>query len=86
MNKKSPTAWRRKYRPLMEPTDLPLSPREKTIVTMIAEGHTSWQIAQILGLSKKTVECHRMHAMAKTGAGCLAHLVRYAIRTGLIAN
>jgi DNA-binding NarL/FixJ family response regulator len=61
-----------------------LTPREKTIVTMVATGYTTKQIASMLGLSVKTVETHRTTAMHKTGAYCLALLVRYAVRVGLI--
>jgi DNA-binding NarL/FixJ family response regulator len=74
---------RRRYRPPLPPT-AELTPREKTVVTMIAEGYTNHQIADILGNSIKTIECHRAHAMQKTGACCMAQLVRYAIRMGLV--
>jgi DNA-binding CsgD family transcriptional regulator len=63
-----------------------LTPRETTIVRMIAEGFANKQIADILGISLKTVETHRAAAMRKTGSTCVALLVRYAVRIGLVAN
>ena len=74
----------RQFRPWRPPTGAPLSPREITIVTMIADGYTNRQMADILGLSIKTIECHRTHAMHKTGSASVAHLVRYAVRNGLV--
>jgi len=62
-----------------------LTPRQKTIVTMIADGYTNRQIGEILGIALKTIECHRAHAMQRTGSASLAHLVRYAVRTGLVS-
>jgi DNA-binding NarL/FixJ family response regulator len=62
-----------------------LTPRQKIIVTMIADGFTNKQMAEILGISLKTIECHRTAAMQKTGATCLALLVRYAVRVGLVS-
>ena len=84
MSKDKPTPWKRSFKPMLSPTGMPLSPRETTVVTMIAEGYTNKQMADILGLSPKTIECHRTHAMHKVGASCLAHLVRYAVRMGLV--
>ena len=84
MSKRTPIAWRRSFKPQRLPTGKPLSGRETTVVIMIADGYTNKQMADILGLSVKTIECHRAHAMQKTGAYCLAHLVRYAMRAGLV--
>lgn len=61
-----------------------LSARERIILQMVVEGSTSKQIAGELGISIKTVECHRGHLMTKTGAGSIAQLVRYAIRNKLV--
>lgn len=61
-----------------------LTPRQKTIVLMICEGYTTRQIALNLGIAHKTVEAHRASAMDRTGSGCIAHLVRYAMREGWI--
>jgi DNA-binding NarL/FixJ family response regulator len=61
-----------------------LTPREEEIVKLVAEAHTSKEIAEILHLSEKTVENHRANAMRKLGMRDRVELVRYAIRRGLI--
>jgi DNA-binding NarL/FixJ family response regulator len=61
-----------------------LTPREEEIVKLVAEAHTTRQIAEILHLSEKTVENHRANAMRKLGMRDRVELVRYAIRRGLI--
>ena len=65
------------------PTD-PLTPRELEVVKLVAEAYTSEQIAQELGISRKTVERHREHVLAKLGMRDRVELTRYAIRRGLI--
>jgi DNA-binding NarL/FixJ family response regulator len=61
-----------------------LTPREQEVVKLAAEAHTNREIAEILGLSEKTVENHRSNAMRKLGMRDRVELVRYAIRRGLI--
>jgi DNA-binding NarL/FixJ family response regulator len=61
-----------------------LSPRERLIVQLIAEGHGNKEIAEILNLSPKTIETHRASAMRKLDIKSTAALVRYAIRNELI--
>jgi DNA-binding NarL/FixJ family response regulator len=61
-----------------------LTPREEEIVKLVAEAHTTREIAAILHLSEKTVENHRGSAMRKLGMRDRVELVRYAIRRGLI--
>jgi DNA-binding NarL/FixJ family response regulator len=61
-----------------------LSPRERLIVQLIAEGHGNKEIAEILNLSPKTIETHRASAMRKLDLKSTAALVRYAIRNELI--
>jgi DNA-binding NarL/FixJ family response regulator len=61
-----------------------LSPREKVIVKLIAEGHSNKGISAALNISIKTVETHRAAAMRKLGINSTAFLVRYAVRTKLI--
>jgi DNA-binding NarL/FixJ family response regulator len=61
-----------------------LTPREEEIVKLVAEAHTTKQIAGLLHLSEKTVENHRANAMRKLGMRDRVELVRYAIRRGLI--
>jgi two-component system, NarL family, response regulator NreC len=75
------------FRPNMKQVDNPLellSPREKEILQLIAEEHTSSEVAKILSISEKTVEKHRANMMEKLQARNLAGLVRLAIKYGLI--
>jgi DNA-binding NarL/FixJ family response regulator len=61
-----------------------LSPREKEILQLIAEEHTSSEIGKLLFISEKTVEKHRANLMEKLHVRNLAGLVRLAIKFGLI--
>jgi DNA-binding NarL/FixJ family response regulator len=61
----------------------PLTPRETEIVKLVAEGHTSREIAEALVISEKTVERHRANILEKLGMRDRVELTRYAIRTGL---
>ena len=61
-----------------------LSPREKTIVKLVAEGHSNKAVSAILDLSIKTTETHRAAAMRKLNINSTAGLVRYAVRTKLV--
>ena len=61
-----------------------LSTRQREIVKLIAEGHTTKQIALNLNLSTKTVERHRSDSMKRIGVKDVAGLVRYAVRIGLV--
>jgi DNA-binding NarL/FixJ family response regulator len=62
-----------------------LTPRQRQVIQLIAEGFNTKEIAHRLGLSSKTVEGHRVQAMERLGIDSVAGLTRYAIRTGLIA-
>ncbi len=62
----------------------PLTPRELQVVKLIAEGHSSDQIAAALVISRKTVDHHRANILGKLGMRTVAALTRYAIRRGLI--
>jgi DNA-binding NarL/FixJ family response regulator len=62
----------------------PLTPRETQVVTLIAEGHTSREIAGMLVLSEHTVERHRERILDKLGLRDRVAVTRYAIRHGLI--
>jgi len=66
-----------------QPLDI-LSPREKEILQLIAEEHTSADIAGMLFISEKTVEKHRSSLMEKLNIHNLAGLVRFAVRAGLV--
>jgi DNA-binding NarL/FixJ family response regulator len=61
-----------------------LSPREKEILQLIAEEHTSREIAEMLFISEKTVEKHRARLMEKLNARNLAGLVRVAVKYHLV--
>lgn len=61
----------------------PLTPRETEVVKLVAEGHSSREIAQILTISEKTVERHRANVLEKLGLKDRVALTRYAIRRGL---
>ncbi|WP_433135996.1 response regulator [Actinomadura nitritigenes] len=64
--------------------DTVLTPREEEILKLVAEGHSSKEIAATLVISVKTVERHRANILAKLGMKDRLELLRYAIRTGLI--
>ena len=66
-----------------EPVD-PLTPRELQVVKLIAEAHTSEQIAELLVISPRTVDRHRENILGKLGMRDRVELTRYAIRRGLI--
>jgi DNA-binding NarL/FixJ family response regulator len=61
-----------------------LSPRQKQILKLIAEGKTTKQVALELAISVKTVETHRSALMTRVGVRDVAGLVRYAVRIGLV--
>ena len=61
-----------------------LSPRQREVLQLIAEGRTTKQIAQLLDISVKTVETHRAQLMERLNIHDVAGLVRYAIIVGLI--
>jgi DNA-binding NarL/FixJ family response regulator len=65
------------------PSD-PLTPREREVLQLVAEGKTTKEIADLLCTSFKTAESHRAHIMRKLEIHQTAGLVRYAIREGLI--
>ena len=62
-----------------------LSPREREIVQLLAEGRSNKEVAAALGISVKTAETHRSNVMQKMGFHSVTELVRYAIRNRMIA-
>ena len=77
-----------------KPTTLPpqidivpgrITPRERQVLRLLAEGHTNKEIAALLGLSSRTVECHRARIMLKLHFHSLADLIRYALHNGIAA-
>ena len=61
-----------------------LSPRQREILQLIAEGYSNQKIANELFISVKTVEAHKAHIMSKLHAQNRTDLIRYAIRRGLV--
>jgi DNA-binding NarL/FixJ family response regulator len=62
----------------------PLSPRERQVLQLVAEGKTTKEVANLLNISVKTAETHRTRIMEKLNIHETAGLVRYAIRRGVI--
>jgi DNA-binding NarL/FixJ family response regulator len=60
-----------------------LSPREKEVLQLVAEGRTTKQIAARLNLSEKTIETHRRQLMIKLDLRSIAELTKFAIKEGL---
>ncbi len=71
----------RSPRPQAEPM---LSPREREVLQLVAEGKTTKEIASLLGVSVKTADAHRTRLMQKLDLHDVAGLTRYAIRLGVI--
>ncbi len=67
-----------------EPLDV-LTPRQRENLQLVAEGKSTKEVAQVLGVSVKTVETHRSQIMERLSIHDLAGLVRYAVRTGLVS-
>ena len=61
-----------------------LTPREREVLQLVAEGHSSREIAEVLSVSVKTVETHRANLMDKLGLHSVAELTQYAVRRGVI--
>ncbi|MGH2721556.1 MAG: response regulator [Actinomycetota bacterium] len=61
-----------------------LTPREREVLQLVAEGHTSPEIAERLFISPRTVETHRSNLMRKLGLRTPADVVRYAVRHGVL--
>ena len=61
-----------------------VTPREREIIQLIAEGHSSKQAATTLGVSVKTVDTHRANIMRKLRLRSVSDIVRYAIRNKIV--
>ena len=64
----------------------PLTPREKELVLLVAEGHSNRAIAKLLWLSEKTVRNHMTHILRKLGLERRAQLVCYAWQMGWVGR
>lgn len=62
-----------------------LSPREREILQLVAEGHSAAEIGKRLHISPRTVEMHRANVMRKLGLKRPTELIRFALRRGLVA-
>ncbi len=69
--------------PLVNATTAGLSPREREVLRLLADGKATSQIANLLFISVKTVETHRRKIMQKLHLHSVAELTKYAIRAGL---
>jgi two-component system response regulator NreC len=72
------------YRGGAQPKAVPLSPRERQVLQLVAEGKSTKEVAAVLGISVKTASAHRARLMGKLDIHETAGLVRFAIRLGLI--
>ncbi|MDP2388913.1 MAG: LuxR C-terminal-related transcriptional regulator, partial [Acidobacteriota bacterium] len=61
-----------------------LTPRERQVFTLLAEGKTSRDISKYLSISLKTAMTHRTNVMAKLNKHTRSELIRYAVRKGVI--
>ena len=62
-----------------------LTKRESEIVTLVADGLRNYEIAQRLGISKRTVETHRFNVHKKWGVHTTGGLIHQAMKSGVIA-
>lgn len=75
----------------LEPSDAPdklqgkLTPRQREVLQLVAEGHSNKEIASILNVSAKTVEFHKYNLMQALGIRTTAELTQYAMRHGYIS-
>lgn len=68
------------------PRSLELTPRQREVLHLLAEGKSAKQIGAILGISSRTAETHKYKIMDDLGLATTAELVQYAIRHGLVPS
>ena len=61
-----------------------LTPRQREVLQLLAEGRSMKEAAAVLGISRKTVEFHKYRVMERLGVRTSAELVRHAVRLGLV--
>jgi LuxR family transcriptional regulator, quorum-sensing system regulator BjaR1 len=61
-----------------------LTPREREVLALVAQGKSAWQIGEILHISKRTVDEHVQTAVRKLGAANRTHAVVIALRDGIV--
>ena len=62
-----------------------LTPRQREVLQLVAEGHSAKQVAAVLGISIRTAEAHKAHILEALALESTAELVQYAIRHGIIS-
>ena len=67
-------------------TDSPLTPRQREVLQLVAEGRTLKEVASILHISPRTAESHKYEIMRVLGIQTTAELIQYAIRLKLVAR
>ncbi len=67
----------------LRPGSVVLTPKEREVLQMLAEGTSTKEISRHLRVSVKTVETHRKHIMDRLGLHSVAELTKYAVREGL---
>lgn len=77
------TAWKADRSPTQTSAYGLLSERERQVLKLVAEGHSTREIAERLHVGEKTVGSHREHVMQKTGIRNVAGLTKYAVAEGL---
>jgi DNA-binding CsgD family transcriptional regulator len=60
-----------------------LTPRQREVLQLVAEGRSAKEIATVLRISRRTAEFHKARLMETLGVHTLAELIHYAIRTGM---
>lgn len=68
------------------PVPQPITGRQRDVLRLLAEGKSNKEIASALGISVRTAESHRASLMRRLDAPTLSHLVRYAVRHGLVGD
>lgn len=71
--------------PFSPPQGVTLTPRQREVLQLVAEGKTTKEIASILDISVKTVEFHKSHIMKQLDLHTTAELTKYAISHGLVS-
>jgi DNA-binding NarL/FixJ family response regulator len=66
--------------------DTPLTPRQREVLQLIAEGHTMKEVASILHISPRTAESHKYEIMHTLGMETTAALIQYAVKTKLVSE
>lgn len=67
-----------------KPLDIELTERQKSVISLVAQGLTAKEIGERLKISQRTVEFHRIMIQEKTGAQNLAGIIRFALTHNLV--